>query len=42
MSKNSGSYTPVPPLKGREGEEREGARKGSPPIHIPGSATGDE
>jgi len=42
MSKNSGSYTPVPPLK-REGRGGEGgARKGSPPIHIPGSATGDE
>jgi len=27
-----------PPLKG-EGEEREGARKGAPPIHIPGYAT---
>jgi len=25
---------------GGEGEERKGAREGSPPIHIPGYATG--
>jgi len=41
----SGGYTPGPPLKGGgekrgEGKEREGAREGRPPIHIPGYATG--
>ena len=45
ISKNSGGYTPGPPLKGggegrREGEEKEGAREWSPPIHTPGYATG--
>jgi len=37
FSKKSGGYTSGPPLKG--GEEKEGAREGSPPIHIPGYAT---
>jgi len=35
----SGGYTPGLPLKGERGEEREEAREGSPPIHIPGYAT---
>jgi len=43
--KISGAYTPGPPLKGGregrgEGEKREGAKEGRPPIHIPGYATG--
>jgi len=44
FQKNSGGYTPEPLLKGgeerrEEGEERERAREGSPPVHIPGYAT---
>jgi len=42
FQKISGGYTPGPSLRGGggrgKGKEREGAKEGRPPIHIPGYA----